>query len=66
MKRKKQRRELTLVNARDLQLECARMLHERLLVHVLLYGSDTMIWREEERSRIMALQMDDLKGFASY
>ena len=28
-----------LVNARDLQLDCARVLHETLLVHVLLYGS---------------------------
>ena len=27
----------SLVNARDLQLECARMLHETLLVPVLIY-----------------------------
>ena len=31
------------VNSRDLQLECARVLHEKLLVHVLMYGSETML-----------------------
>ena len=33
----------SLVNARDLQLECARVLHETLFVPVLMYGSETMI-----------------------
>ena len=37
----------SLVNARDLQLECARVLHETLLVLALMYGSETMIWREK-------------------
>ena len=32
-----------LVNARSLQLECARFLHELLLVLVLMYGIQTMI-----------------------
>ena len=27
-----------------------------------LYGSETMIWREKGRSRIWAVQMDDLRG----
>ena len=36
-----------LVKARALQLECVRMLHVALLVPVLLYGSETMIWREK-------------------
>ena len=52
----------SLVNARSLQLECARVLHESLLVPVLTYGSETMIWREKERSRIKAVQMDNLRG----
>ena len=52
----------SLVNARSLQLECARVLHESLLVPVLIYGSETMIWREKERSRTRALQMDNLRG----
>ena len=32
-----------LVNARDLQLECARVSQETLLVPVLMYGSETML-----------------------
>ena len=43
----------SLVNARSLQLECARILHEVLLMFVLLYGNETMIWREKERSRML-------------
>ena len=39
----------SLVNARDLQLECARVLHETLLVSALAYGSETMLWKEKER-----------------
>ena len=45
-----------------LQVECARELHETLLVPVLMYGSETMLWREKERSRVMAVQMDNLRG----
>ena len=37
-----------LVNARDLQIECARVLHETLL-------------RMEEKSRLRAVQMDNLR-----
>ena len=35
----------SLINAWSLQLEYARVLHESLLVPVLTYGSETMIWR---------------------
>ena len=52
----------SLVNTRDLQLEFARVLHETLLVPVLMYGSETMLWKEEERSRVRAVQMDNLGG----
>ena len=52
----------SLGNAIILQLECARVLHESLLVPVLTYGTETMIWRENERSRIRAVQMDNLRG----
>ena len=38
-----------LVNARCLQLERTRVLYETLLVPVLMYGSETMIWRETGR-----------------
>ena len=33
----------SLVNARDLQLECARVLHKTLLVPVLMYSIETML-----------------------
>ena len=35
----------------------------RLSVLVFLrYGSDTMLWTEEERSRIRAVKIDNLRG----
>ena len=52
----------SLINPRSLQLECARFLHESLVVHVLTYGSETMVWREKERSRIRAVHTDNLRG----
>ena len=52
----------SLVNARSLQLESASILHESLIVPVLTYGSETMIWREKERSRVRTIQMDNLIG----
>ena len=51
----------SLVNAWDLQLEYARFLHETLLVPVM-YSSETMLWKEKKRSRIRAVQMDNLRG----
>ena len=41
----------------------ARVLHESLLLPVLMYGSEAVIWKEKERSRIRAVQMDNLRGF---
>ena len=52
----------SLINARDFQLEFARVLHETLLVPVLMYASETILWKEKERSRIRAIQMDNLRG----
>ena len=40
----------SLVNARGLQLKYARVLHESLLMPILMYGSETMIWKEMEKS----------------
>ena len=34
----------------------------RLLVPFLTYGSETMLWKRKERSRIRAVQTDNLKG----
>ena len=52
----------SMVNAMNLKLEGARVLHESLLVLVLIYSSETMIRREKERSSIRAVQMDNLRG----
>ena len=52
----------SLVNAKDLQLECARVFHEILLVPVPMYSSDTILWKEKERSRINFVQMDNTRG----
>ena len=51
-----------LINVEGLQLECAKVLHESLLMPVLTFSSETMIWREKEWSRIRAVQMDDIRG----
>ena len=51
----------SVINVRGLQLECVRMLHEALLVPFLLYSSETMIWRENERSKIRTVQIDNLQ-----
>ena len=52
----------SLVNASYLQFDCARVFHETLLVPVLTHGSETMLWKKKERSRIRAVQMDNLRG----
>ena len=46
----------------DLQLKCARVLHETLLVPVLMYGSKTVLRKEEEIFRIRAMQIYNLRG----
>ena len=51
----------SLVNAKDLQLECAGVLHETLLVTVLMYGSETILWKEKEKARVRYVQMDILR-----
>ena len=52
----------SLVIDRSLQLECGRVFHESLLVPALTYGSETKIWREKERSRIWAVQVEIFRG----
>ena len=52
----------SLVNLRGLQFECARVLHESLIMPVLMHDSEIMIWKEE-MYRIRAVQMDNLRGF---
>ena len=38
------------------------VLHETLLVPVLMYESEKMFWKEKERSRTRAVQIDNLRG----
>ena len=38
------------------------VLHETLLVPVLTYGSEKVLWKERERSKIRAVQMDNIRG----
>ena len=52
----------SLVNARNSHLECARVTHETLLGSVFMYGSETMLWKEKDRSKIRAVNMDNLRG----
>ena len=52
----------SLVNARDLQFECSRILHETLLVPFLMHSSETMLWKEKERYRSRTVQMNNLTG----
>ena len=37
-------------------------MYETLLVPILVYGRETMLWKEKERSRIRVVQMDNLRG----
>ena len=39
----------------SLQYECARVLHETLLMPVLMYDSETMILKEKKRSLALGL-----------
>ena len=53
---------LALVNARCLQLQYAKVLYETLFGPVLIYGSDTMMWKVNESSRISPVHMDNFRG----
>ena len=50
-----------MVSAKRLQLECAKVLHEALLLTVSLYGSETMVKRDRERAKFRVLQIDNLR-----
>ena len=51
----------TMINAKDLQPECARVLSEILLMPVFMYDSETVIRMGKEKSRIRAVQMENLR-----
>ena len=52
----------SLVNTKGLSMECTRVLHESMLVQTLLYGSEITVWYEKYRSRVQAVQMDNLRS----
>ena len=39
----------SLVNERCLNMKCAKVLHEKLVVPVLIYGSECMVWKSKQR-----------------
>ena len=51
-----------LVKGRSLQLERQQVLHEASLVAFLLYGNETVVRREKERSKIRAIKVDNYRG----
>ena len=53
---------LATSNFENILYKCMRVLLEGLFVPLLLYGSETMIWREKERSRINTVQIDNPRG----
>ena len=53
----------SLDNAWSLQPERARVLHETLFVPVIAYGSETMIWKDNERSTIRDGQPQRFGGY---
>ena len=52
----------SLINTRNLQLECARVLHETLPIPLFMNDSETILWEEKERSRLRGVQMNNLRG----
>ena len=54
---------ISLVNARILRLECARVFRYGRFVIILLYKSGAMVWREKERSKIEVVQMSNFRMY---
>src|SRR5678815_40660 len=52
----------SLVNVKGLSLECARVLHDGMLLPVLLHSSETMVRNKKYRSKVQCAQMDNLRG----
>ena len=52
----------SLVNERCLNMKCVKVFHEKLVVPVLMYRSECMVWKSKERSRVRAVQMGNLRG----
>ena len=42
----------SLVDAKGISLECARVLHDGMLLPVLMYSSETMVWNKRYRYKV--------------
>ena len=51
-----------LVSGRRVAVAIRSLVNQTLFVPVLIYGSETMLWKEKEISRMRAVQMDNLRG----
>src|SRR5678815_232284 len=51
----------SLVDVKGLSLECTRVLHECMLLPVLMYSSETMVWNKRYRSKVQCVQMENLR-----
>src|SRR5678815_2783866 len=56
----------SLVDVKGLSLECTRVLHEGMLLPVLMYSSETMVWNMRYSSKVQCVQMDNLRGCLLY
>ena len=54
-----------MVNAKDLQIECARVLYQTLLVPVIMHDNERMLWKEKERSITRSAEMNNLRSLLS-
>ena len=52
------------MNAKDLQFNRIRVLHESLIVLLLMYGSEITVLMEKEISRIRTVQISNLGGLS--
>ena len=55
-----------LVNVSIMQPKCASVLRKGLVVAVLMYGSEAVVWKEKERSKIRAVYIDYLKKLVRF
>src|SRR5678816_842231 len=42
----------SLVDVKGISLECARVLHDGMLLPVLMYSSETMVWNKRYRYKV--------------
>ena len=43
-------------------MQCTKVLHESMLVQALMYGSEVTMWKHKYRTKVQAVQMDNLRS----